>query len=66
MNIGIFTSMNGADGENTVRILFHNYIADLLLGEEPWLNKTTVCTFPASPTKISGVCVGYISHDPSP
>jgi hypothetical protein len=36
MNIGIFTSMNGADGENTVRILFHNYIADLLLGEEPW------------------------------
>lgn len=46
MNIGIFTSMNGADGGHTVRILFHNYIADLLLGEEPWLNKTTVCTFP--------------------
>jgi hypothetical protein len=46
MKIGIFTSMNGADNEHTVRNLFHNYIADLLLGEEPWLNKTTVCTFP--------------------
>ena len=46
MNIGIFTTMNGDDPGYRYRFLLHNYIGDLLLGENPWLNKTTLCTFP--------------------
>ncbi|XP_052099038.1 penicillin-binding protein 4-like [Mytilus californianus] len=46
MNIGFFTTMTGDDSGYRFRYLLHNYIGDLLLGEGPWLNKTTVCSFP--------------------
>ena len=46
MNIGLFSSVNGADLTSNGRRLFHSYIMDVLLGLEPWLNTSTVCTFP--------------------
>lgn len=38
--------MSGDDPGYTFRYLLHNYLGDLLLGEGPWLNSTTVCSFP--------------------
>ena len=46
VNIGLFSSVNGADLTSNGRRLFHSYIMDVLLGLEPWLNTSTVCTFP--------------------
>ncbi|XP_021346150.1 gigasin-6-like [Mizuhopecten yessoensis] len=45
-DIGIFTSMTGSDSDYVLRTLLHNYLADVALGETPWLNETTLCTFP--------------------
>lgn len=46
MNIGIFTSMTGQDHNYIFRSLLHNYLSDIALGETPWLNGSTICTFP--------------------
>ena len=46
MNIGIYSSMTGPDDDTLGRRTSHMYMMDLLLGEEPWLNLTTACTFP--------------------
>lgn len=45
-DIGIFTSMTGSDPDYILRTLLHNYLADIALGETPWLNGTTICSFP--------------------
>ena len=48
LNLGIFTSMHGA--KNTIPFeylnLLHLYIMDLFMGKTPWLNGTSVCSFP--------------------
>ncbi|XP_061190033.1 uncharacterized protein LOC133197863 [Saccostrea echinata] len=46
MNIGIFTTMNGQDSDYIFRTLLHNYLADIALGEDAWLNSSTICSFP--------------------
>ncbi|KAJ8302679.1 hypothetical protein KUTeg_019075 [Tegillarca granosa] len=46
MNIGIFTSMTGNDHNYIFRALLHNYLSDIALGETPWLNGSTICSFP--------------------
>lgn len=46
MNIGIFTTMNGQDSDFIYRTLLHNYLADVALEEEAWLNSSTICSFP--------------------
>ncbi|XP_011449649.3 uncharacterized protein [Magallana gigas] len=46
MNIGIFTTMNGQDSDFIFRTLLHNYLADVALGEDTWLNSSTICSFP--------------------
>lgn len=46
MNIGIFTTMTGDDPSYFFRTNINLFIADLLLGHEPWLNSSTVCSFP--------------------
>ncbi|XP_062610699.1 uncharacterized protein LOC134272491 [Saccostrea cucullata] len=46
MNIGIFTTMNGQDSDYIFRTLPHNYLADIALGEDAWLNSSTICSFP--------------------
>ena len=49
LNMGLFVSVNGPAYETNAP--YHNqvsvyYIADQLLDLDPWLNKTTACTFP--------------------
>ncbi|KAL3866263.1 hypothetical protein ACJMK2_043577 [Sinanodonta woodiana] len=47
MNVGIFTAMSGEDENYVFRGLLHSYLADIAIGEDqPWLNETTICTFP--------------------
>ncbi|KAK6179308.1 hypothetical protein SNE40_011698 [Patella caerulea] len=45
-NLGIFTSLTGRDDNYKYRIALHNYITDKILGREPWLNVSTICSFP--------------------
>ncbi|XP_070561375.1 uncharacterized protein [Ptychodera flava] len=47
-NIGIFTAINGPHTADAINGMFriHSYAADLLLGEEPWLNVSTACSYP--------------------
>lgn len=45
-DIGIFTAMTGDDQGYVYRTALHMYIADKFLGETPWLNSTTICSFP--------------------
>ena len=45
-NLGIFMSMTGTDYHYYFRNSLQNYIADVYMGETPWLNATTICTFP--------------------
>ncbi|KAK3590928.1 hypothetical protein CHS0354_032647 [Potamilus streckersoni] len=44
--LGIFTAMTGDDPSYIFRSNLHNYVSDLYLNEEPWLNVSTICTFP--------------------
>ena len=46
VDIGVFMALNGLDYTYLARLLTHAFIIDLALGEEPWLNSATVCTFP--------------------
>ena len=45
---GIYVTSNGPPASSTTRALksILQYISDILLGEMPWLNTTTICTFP--------------------
>ncbi|CAH1781743.1 unnamed protein product [Owenia fusiformis] len=46
--LGIYTAMNGLMGPSAYIALrmMHQYIADVMMGQKPWLNRTTGCTFP--------------------
>lgn len=46
LNLGVFTSMTGQDEHYILRHLLHNFLSDNLLGVTPWLNATTMCSFP--------------------
>ncbi|WAR16486.1 GIGA6-like protein [Mya arenaria] len=45
-DFGVFTALTGDDSSYPFRTNMHLFIADLMLGHDPWLNKSTVCTFP--------------------
>ena len=45
-NFGVFLALTGDDPNYLFRTNVHLYIHDLLLGYEPWLNATTLCSFP--------------------
>ena len=49
MDVGMFASVNGPDGAFEsgfhLNTIFY-YISDYLLGEKPWLNTSTACTYP--------------------
>ena len=45
-DIGIFVALTGDDLSILFRTNIHLYISDLLLGYNPWLNTSTLCTFP--------------------
>ncbi|KAK3599542.1 hypothetical protein CHS0354_006677 [Potamilus streckersoni] len=63
MGIGIFASLNGPAVTNlasdALRTIFF-YVSDILLGEEPWLNATTACSFPG---KWKNSTVRPVSND---
>lgn len=44
---GIFTALTGDDPGYLYRKALHMYIADNILGENSWLNSTSLCSFPA-------------------
>ncbi|BFZ22504.1 hypothetical protein BsWGS_25543 [Bradybaena similaris] len=44
--VGVFIAMNGDDDGVYYRMSLQNYILDFLLSLEPWLNTSTVCSFP--------------------
>jgi hypothetical protein len=46
LGVGIYTSVTGPDDSYYGRRLTHMYIMDLLLGETPWIDHKTACTFP--------------------
>ena len=46
VGLGIYSSVTGPDESYLGRRAAHMYIADVLLGQVPWLNLTTACTFP--------------------
>ncbi|XP_069137182.1 uncharacterized protein [Argopecten irradians] len=46
MRLGIYTSLTGEDYGYILRTNLHNYLADKYLDETPWLNGSTICSFP--------------------
>lgn len=44
--LGIFNAQIGSDDGYIKRKLIQSYIADLYLGERPWLNGSSACSFP--------------------
>ncbi|XP_077978990.1 uncharacterized protein LOC144434413 [Glandiceps talaboti] len=53
-SIGIFGAVNGpytSDADSALKRI-NAYVSDLVLGEEPWLNESTACSYP-SPWKPS-------------
>ena len=46
INAGLFTAFTGDDPGYIFRTNLHLYMADLLLGHDPWLDNSTVCSFP--------------------
>lgn len=49
--IGVYSSITGLDSGYHGRRALHMYIIDLLLGETPWYNLTTACTYPPNTRK---------------
>lgn len=49
LGLGIHTSITGPDDGYRARRALHLYILDLLMGQHPWLNTTSACTFPDGP-----------------
>ncbi|XP_064606865.1 uncharacterized protein LOC135471529 [Liolophura sinensis] len=50
-DLGIFVSTNGIAEHDDPKLTTMMYASDLLLGETPWLNSTTACSFP-EPWKV--------------
>ncbi|CAH1778291.1 unnamed protein product [Owenia fusiformis] len=69
---GVFQILNGPDTYNAraaIRMI-RMYISDMLLGLNPWLNKTTACTFPEpwapGPPSVNPVLPVYNDRAPRP
>ncbi|XP_067665045.1 uncharacterized protein [Haliotis asinina] len=45
-NLGVFVTMTGTDPNYWFRGSLSAYLMDVYLGEAPWLNTTTICSFP--------------------
>lgn len=62
--LGIFNAQIGSDDNYIKRRLLHSYVADLYLGEQPWLNKTSACAFPWKASKKKTVIKKREAHPP--
>ncbi|XP_067661438.1 uncharacterized protein [Haliotis asinina] len=48
LDFGIFTSANGPGTRNfDLQNVISFYISDILMGDQPWLNSSTACTYPS-------------------
>ncbi|XP_070206335.1 uncharacterized protein [Littorina saxatilis] len=45
--IGVFTTMSGGDSNYVLRGTLHAFLLDHALDVQPWLNVSTLCSFPA-------------------
>ncbi|XP_052099818.1 penicillin-binding protein 4-like [Mytilus californianus] len=45
-DLGIFTVLTGNDPNYFIRQILHNYIFDVYTNQTPYLNSTTVCSYP--------------------
>ena len=45
--LGVFTAMTGRDNSQALRGSLHAFLLDHALGIPPWLNESTLCSFPA-------------------
>lgn len=45
--IGVFSVMTGRDDSYKYRVPLHFYLMDAALGVTPWLNTSTICSYPA-------------------
>ena len=45
--VGVFTVMTGGDSGYALRGSLHAFLMDQALGLQPWLNESTLCSFPA-------------------
>lgn len=46
LNIGVFSVMTGVDEDYPFRTSLHMYLMDQALGDSPFIDNTTICTFP--------------------
>ena len=46
MNVGVVSLMTGSDYQYKFRTSLHMYLMDQALGHSPWINATTICSFP--------------------
>ena len=46
MNVGVLTLMTGSDYQYKLRTALHMILMDHALGHAPWINSTTICSFP--------------------
>ncbi|KAK7104514.1 hypothetical protein V1264_019216 [Littorina saxatilis] len=46
MEVGVVTLMTGSDYQNKFRTALHMHLLDHALGHVPWINSSSVCTFP--------------------
>lgn len=53
MSLGVFTTMSGEDNNNMFPLQL--YLIDTFLGKKPWLNESSLCSFPEpwSPAALS-------------
>lgn len=63
LKAGVFVCMNGPDEEYLLRGALVNYILDHLMEVKPWLNATTICTFPAPWHEVSTQNPAAIPYD---
>ena len=46
MNVGVVSMLTGNDYHYKFRTPLHEYVMDVALGQAPWINSTSICTFP--------------------
>lgn len=62
--IGVFSAVTGSDPGYKFRTLLHNYIWDMLLGETPWINASSVCNHFEKPSPLFDIIKNITAQRP--
>lgn len=46
MKVGVVSMLTGSDFQYKFRTALHEYLMDVALGHTPWINSSSICTFP--------------------